>query len=139
MSLFINFMRNNTKNIARALIGFVLFINLQCALLFLWKPSAYSSGFEATGLTGDFFIRSLGILFIMWNIPYLVAFLEPKKHRISLFEAITMQSIGLAGETLLLLSLPPDHISMHNSLTRFILFDSIGLSALILSAIITRS
>ena len=125
--------------IARALIGYVVFVNLQSAILFLWKPDIYAPGFEISGFVGDTFIRSLGILFLMWNVPYLVALINPRKYRISLYEAIIMQTIGLVGETLLLLSFPKTHTLLYGSVSRFILFDSIGLLALIISAWLTRS
>ena len=124
--------------LARILIGLVLFFNIQCAILFLWKPEAFASSFELTGTPGMEMVRGLGLLFLMWNVPYAVALFNPQKHRISLFEAIAMQTIGLVGETFICLTLPSTHFIARNTLFRFIAFDSSGLVALLLAVWITR-
>jgi len=123
---------------ARLLVGAVLLINVQCALLFLWQPAAYAPGFELTGVVGEQIVRAIGLLFLMWNVPYAVAFIDPQKYRVSLYEAIAMQAIGLFGETLLLLGLPPSHLALRATVTRFIAFDGSGLLALLLAAWVTR-
>jgi hypothetical protein len=48
-----------------------------------------------------------------------------------LTEAVIMQIIGAAGETLLLSSLQGDHLAIRSTVTRFILFDSIGVLLLV--------
>ncbi len=50
----------------------------------------------------------MGVLFLMWNVPYAVALWHPLRHRISLYEALAMQAIGLLGESLIYLSLSPE-------------------------------
>jgi hypothetical protein len=124
--------------IGRLLIGTVLVINVQCAALFLWTPEAYAPSFELSGTSGEAMMRALGLLFLMWNVPYAFAAINPQKYRISLFEAILMQAIGLSGETLLLLGLPPGHQALRAATLRFIFFDGGGLLALILAALVTR-
>jgi len=94
------------KWLGRVLIGTVLFINVQCALLFLLQPRVYVPGFGLEGGMGIVYVRGIGLLFLMWNVPYFISVLDPMKYRVSLYEAIVMQAIGLVGETLLLLSLP---------------------------------
>jgi hypothetical protein len=116
--------------IPRSLIGLVLFFNLESALVFLWNPQVYVAGFGVQGAVGNVIVRSIGLLFVMWNVPYLVAFLHPIKHRVSLIESIAMQSIGLLGETVLLLTLAPGLLEINNTLSRFIWFDSGGLLCL---------
>lgn len=130
--------KKNNLWLGRILIGGVLFINVQCAVLFLWQPALYSPGFELSGVAGEQTVRSIGLLFLMWNVPYIVAALDPQKHRTSLYEAIAMQAIGLVGESLLLWGLPPGHQALQNTVTRFIFFDSGGLLALLLAAWITQ-
>ena len=120
--------------LSRALIGAVFAINLQCALLFIWQPGQYSAGFELDGATGAAAVRGIGILFLMWNVPYAVALVDPCKHRVSLYQAIAMQAIGLAGESFILWSLPIVHQVARQSVTRFIIFDGAGLVALLLAA-----
>jgi hypothetical protein len=124
---------------ARLLIGTVAFFNLQCAGLFIIFPTAYSPSFELAGVPGRAMLQGLGLLFIMWNIPYLVALSDPIKRKISLTEATIMQTIGLVGESLLMITLPPGHDILRASVFRFILFDAAGLFLLCAAAlIITR-
>jgi len=123
--------------LARMLIGLVTFLNLQCAVIFLLFPDSYSSGFELAGIPGEVQVRGLGILFIMWNIPYIVALADPIRFRVSLYEAIVMQAVGLIGETSLLITLPPGHTALQFTAHRFIGFDGAGLGLLILAAILT--
>jgi hypothetical protein len=46
-------MRNNRLFPSRLLIGIVLFLNLQCALVFLWRPGDYTAGFGLSGAAGE--------------------------------------------------------------------------------------
>ena len=78
---------------------------MQCALIFLISPSWFAPSYELNGEVGDVVIRAFGILFLMWNVPYLFAAWNPQRHRVSLWQAIIMQTIGLIGETGILLSL----------------------------------
>jgi hypothetical protein len=74
----------------------------------------------------------------MWNVPYVVALINPVKHRVSLYEAIAMQGIGLIGESFILWGLPEKYFILQESTWRFILFDGAGLAALIIAAGIIR-
>jgi hypothetical protein len=111
---------------------------MQCAVRFIFHPELFSPGFELSGMPGAAAVRGMGVLFLMWNVPYIVALIHPRRHRISLYEAIAMQAIGLAGETLILRSLPETHPVARQSVMCFILFDAGGLAALCLAAWITR-
>jgi hypothetical protein len=119
--------------LARLPIALVLGWNLQCALAFLWAPEAYAPAFEVGGAVGAALVRSLAILFLMWNVPYALALWHPQRHRLSLTEALLMQTIGLLGETLLLASLPLGHAALRATAQRFILFDAAGLLLLVLA------
>jgi hypothetical protein len=123
---------------ARLLIGLVLLINLLCAGKFLTSPERFIGGFELIGDIGIAVVRGIGILFLMWNVPYLVAFFNPLKRIISLYEAIVMQAIGLIGESWISASLSGTHSVIQASLHRFILFDALGLAALFLAACIAN-
>jgi hypothetical protein len=46
-----------------------------------------------------------------------------------------MQGIGLAGETLLLRSIPGTHVSLRASILRFVIFDAVGLLLLLFAFI----
>ena len=114
----------------RCLIGLVTLFNLDAAFAFLFTPYDYSGGFELTGTPGDAVIQGMGLLFLMWNIPYLVALVNPVRYKISLIEAVVMQAIGVIGETILLLTLKGEHPLIQASVLRFILFDGGGLIVL---------
>ena len=122
---------------ARILIGLVFFFNVQCALAFLIVPQRYAPGFELSGPVGEGMVRGMGILFLMWNVPYAVALAHPIHRRVSLLEALAMQAIGLIGESLLLATLEPGHAILRGSVLRFILFDGAGLVALLLAWTLT--
>jgi len=113
--------------LARGLIAIVTAWNLQAALVFILWPERYVSGFELTGVPGMAAVRGTGILFVMWNVPYLVALWHPRKNRLALGMALVMQSVGLVGESMLLTTLPAGHALLSTSITRFIVFDGSGL------------
>jgi hypothetical protein len=125
-------------NLARLLVGIVFVWNVQCALAFLIRPEAYAAGFELAGAVGQAVMQSLGVLFLMWNVPYAVALWHPVKHRTALFEAVTMQAIGVAGESWILWGLGHEHAILRSSITRFIWFDAAGLALLLVAACLVR-
>ncbi len=128
----------NRLLVARILIGIVLFLNLQCALVFIGTPDSYAQGFGLSGAIGNVMVQALGVLFVMWNVPYAFALLHPQKNRLSLLEAVIMQSIGLAGEASLLIFSPGVSADIYRSITRFIFFDSLGLVLLLLASWFAR-
>ena len=113
--------------LARLLIGVVFFLNVQCALAFLITPRNYAPAFELGGAPGAGMVRGMGILFLMWNVPYAVALWQPLRHFVSLTEAVVMQAVGLVGESLVWLELPLQHATARDSILRFIWFDGGGL------------
>lgn len=125
--------RNYTPVIARVLIGIVFLWNVQCGIVFLLWPENYAPGFELPGAPGEAAIQGLGVLFLMWNVPYAVALWNPLRQRVSLMEATAMQGIGLLGETWIYASLPAAYALARASIARFILFDALGLVLLILA------
>ena len=116
---------------ARLLIAVVVTWNLECALVFLLKPGVFAPGFELAGIPGAAAVRGFAVLFVMWNIPYLVALWHPQRHRLSLWEALAMQAVGVIGESFILFSLPAGQAILHASLLRFITFDASGVVALL--------
>jgi len=125
--------------LARLLTAAVIAWNLQAAFIFLMNPDAYISAFELNGVAGAAAVRGLAVLFVMWNVPYLVACWQPRRQRLSLWEALAMQAIGVLGETFILLGLPPGHSLLADSLLRFIAFDAAGLPALGAALLLTRA
>lgn len=124
--------------LARILVGVVLVINVQCAIAFLLDPVRYAPAYELIGIPGKAAIQGFGILFLMWNVPYTVAFFNPIHHRISLYEADIMQLIGLIGETFIYIGLPPGYLILKGSLLRFMIFDGLGLLVLLLATLIVK-
>ena len=120
--------------LARLAILPVFLWNIQCAFAFLFWPARFTTAFELSGTPGEAALRGVGVLFLMWNIPYAVALWHPVRYRITLYEATAMQTIGLLGETLIWLSLPPAHSLLQSSLARFIAFDGLGLILLLLAS-----
>ena len=119
---------NKLRFLSSLLIGFVFFINVQAGIDFYFNPQKYTSAFELSGIPGDVSVSGVGLLFLMWNIPYAFALWNPIRHAISLFQAILMQTFGVVGETIILFRIPDQiHPDLSNSIERFILFDGIGL------------
>ncbi len=115
---------------ARILIGVVIAWNLQAAWVFLISPGSVAPAYELAGVAGKAAVRGVAVLFVMWNIPYLVACWHPRRRRVSLLEALAMQFIGVVGESLILSRLGPGHALLAASLLRFIAFDTAGLALL---------
>ena len=113
--------------IARLLVAVVIFINLQAALQYILNPNAYSGAFELEGIPGMAAVMGVGILYVMWQVPYVFAAINPIEHRLSLTEAVLMQAIGLLGETWLRSRIPTEHDILRNSILRYIIFDAGGL------------
>jgi len=122
---------NSRLWLARTLIAIVTAWNLQAALVFILWPGRFAPGFELSGVPGMAAVRGTGILFVMWNVPYLVALWHPRKYRLALGLAVVMQLVGLVGESLLLLTLPEGHPPLRSSILRFILFDGSGMLLLL--------
>jgi len=123
--------------IPRILISIVTFFNLQCAIAFLVSPARYAPAFEVSGVPGASLVSALGILFLMWSVPYIFALYHPFKHRTSLIQAVIMQTIGLMGESILYLNTPAFHTLLRQTALRFIVFDGGGLILLFTAFLLT--
>lgn len=123
---------------ARILVGAVFVANLTAAVPFVLHPARYAAGFEMSGVPGAVFVRSLGILFLMWNAAYPPVIAAPHRQHTLLYVLIAMQAIGLIGETWMFVTLPEGYPALAASGLRFIAFDSGGLLALLLAALLLR-
>ncbi len=132
-------MNGKRLNLVRFLIGVVLLINLQCALVFLWQPEHYMGGFGLSGEVGQGMLRAMGLLFLMWNVPYIFALWHPLKNFTSLVEAVIMQSIGFIGETVILVIGNYQDPLVYSSVKRFILFDGSGLVLLAAALLVVQN
>lgn len=73
----------------------------------------------------------------MWNVPYVIAFKNPIKFMTSYLEAVILQLFGLVSESIdVLNSCGP--VSLQSSVTRFILFDYIGLILLLTGFLVLK-
>jgi hypothetical protein len=124
---------------ARLFIGIVIAWNLQAALSFIFSPNEYVASYELSGIPGEAALRGIGILFLMWNVPYLFAIQNPIRYKLALYLAILMQLVGLIGESHILSTLSKDHIVLRNSISRFIIFDGLGLLLLILAYLVIQN
>ena len=112
--------------LVRLLTGLVFAWNVQAALVFILWPASFAPGFELNGVAGDAAVRGVGVLFLMWNVPYAAALWNPVRFRLALTLALVMQVIGVIGESFILAGLPSGHAVLRASLLRFILFDGMG-------------
>lgn len=126
----------NKSIFPRLLIAIVLFLNVQSAVEFLARPGAYMGGFGLEGVVGEQMVRAMGLLFLMWNVPYAFALANPMRNKISLIEAAIMQAIGLAGETCILLLGGPYPARITTTILRFIAFDGGGLVLLVIALVL---
>jgi hypothetical protein len=116
---------------ARLLIAVPLFLNLQAALQFMLQPHLFIFSFQLEGVPGRAAIAGYGILFLMWQVPYLFALLHPVRFKISLWQALIMQTIGVVAESILLSTIPIEYALLRGSITRFIIFDDAGVVILL--------
>lgn len=113
--------------ISRLLIAIVSAWNLQAAIIFIVSPQSFVHAYELSGAAGEAAVRGVGVLFLMWNVPYVFAAIHPIRFRLGLMFALLMQLIGLLGESYISSTLTMDHEVLRGSILRFIIFDGAGL------------
>ena len=123
--------------LARGALLTVLAWNLSAALPYRLWPADYAGAFELSGAPGQAAVRGIGLLFLMWAVPFIPAILHPVRHRVALVIVLAMQAIGLAGESLLLMTLPAGHAALRATGLRFIALDGLGLILLTIAYRIT--
>ena len=124
--------------LARAALMAVLLANLSAAVPYVACPADYATAYELTGTPGEVIVRGLGILFLMWAVPFIPAILQPTRNRVAFTCVLAMQVIGLAGESLMMATLPPGHDTLSATGWRFIAFDGTGLVLLSFSYLVTQ-
>ncbi len=123
---------------SRLLIAFVAAWNVQAASQFIGWPARFVGAYELSGAAGEAAVRGVGVLFLMWNLPYLPAALHPVRFRLALTLSVWMQATGLIGESYILSTLTADHLLLRTSILRFIAFDATGLLLLLLAWALTQ-
>ena len=119
--------------LARLALAVVFCLNVSCALAFVARPEAYAPGFEVSGVPGEALVRGIGFLFLMWNVTYPLAIWRPYRYRWLFLIIVVQQAIGLAGETWMLLTLPPAHAALAATGYRFVAFDGGGFVAMLVT------
>lgn len=119
--------------IARALVAIVFAWNMQCALTFVFQPTSVMSAYQLYGTIGTAIIQGMGIAFLMWNVTYPAVIVAPGKFRSLFIVMIIQQTIGLIGETWILLNIGSGTADLGTSITRFVVFDAAGLVLLSLA------
>ena len=122
---------------SRLLIAIVTAWNLQAAIIFIVSPGSFVHAYELSGVAGEAAVRGVGILFLMWNVPYMFAAIHPLRFRLGLVFALLMQLTGLLGESLIFSTLPVEHAVLRSSILRFITFDGAGLVLLFFAWLLT--
>lgn len=112
---------------ARIAVALVFALNVQCALQFVLWPASFAGAYELSGVAGEAAVRGLGVAFLMWNATYPAVIASPRRFRSLYVVVIAQQTIGLIGESAILLSLPAGHEILAESIQRFIAFDATGL------------
>jgi hypothetical protein len=114
---------------ARAVVALVCFWNLTAAVPFVLRPSAYLHSFEVAGggIGAEALVRGLGVLFLMWQVPFLPVIWHPGRHRNCHICVLGMQFVGLLGESIMLFTLPAGHAPLRATGWRFVFFDGTGL------------
>ena len=121
------------NHVARVALSAVLLANLSAAIPYLARPADYVATFELSGAPGEVAVRGLGLLFLMWAVPFIPAIVHPVKYRIAFVCVLVMQVIGLLGESLMLVGLAAGHATLRATGLRFIAFDGAGLGILLMA------
>ncbi|MDY7080355.1 MAG: hypothetical protein SXV54_26030 [Chloroflexota bacterium] len=130
--------RHATLWLTRMALVVIFCFNVSCALIFIARPADYAPGFEVNGVAGEVLVRGMGILFLMWNVTYPLAIWHPWHYRWLFLIIIIQQVIGLAGETWMLLTLPPGHAALTATGHRFVAFDGGGLVAMLVTFVLMQ-
>lgn len=123
--------------ITRLLIAIVTVWNIQAAFQFIIAPARFVSSYELSGVAGEAAVRGVGVLFLMWNVPYVFALICPWRFRLALLLAVLMQLTGLLGESYIFSTLTGDHVTLRTSILRFIAFDGMGVILLLIAWLLT--
>jgi len=124
--------------IARLLVGIITVFILQAAFAFIFSPGGFVYAYELSGAAGEAAVRGFGVLFLMWNVPYLFAILDPVRYRLALYFAMFTQLIGLIGVSCIFFTLSVEHVTLRNTNLRFIVFNAIGLLLLAIAYFLVK-
>ena len=108
----------------------VFAVNVQCALSFALDPQSFVGAYELqkAGSAGLAAVQGIGVAFLMWNCTYPAVIASPKRFFALAVVVLVQQTVGLVGETAILLQLPAGYETLAASVVRFIQFDAFGLA-----------
>jgi hypothetical protein len=109
---------------------------LTAAIPYVMAPARYVASFEVDGVGGEALVRGLGIVFLMWQVPFVPVVMNPARFRVCLVCLVAMQAIGLAGESWMLAGLPAGHAALRATGWRFVAFDAAGLAILVVAMLV---
>ncbi len=121
--------------VMRIVYAIVFIVNIQCAISFILWPDSFAPTYELSGVPGATAVQGMGIVFLMWNATYPAVIISPRRFRSLAIVVLVQQAIGLVGESWILASLPVQYSTLIAGITRFVIFDAIGL-VLMLAAFI---
>jgi hypothetical protein len=124
--------------LARFFILLITAWNVQAGVVFMLSPVSFVRAYELSGEAGEAAVRGVGVLFLMWSVPYFFAVWNPLRYKLALTCAVLMQVVGLAGESYILSTLSMEHEILRTSILRFIAFDGVGLFLLMLAYFLVR-
>ena len=136
-----NFFPKNKRlciNVTRVCFSAVFVMNIICAFQFILFPDSFAPSYELAGRSGQAAIQGIGVAFLMWNTTYPAFIFNPSKYSILGIVILIQQIIGLLGESLIASTLSSDHFMLIESITRFIIFDGVGLIVMMLGYLILR-
>lgn len=120
--------------VCRACFALVFIVNVQCAFSYIFMPESFAGGFQLSGIEGAVAVQGIGVAFLMWNATYPAFIARPQRFCVLGVVILFQQAIGLVGESMIYLSLPEfGYAQLAHSITRFIVFDAIGLVFMMLS------
>lgn len=112
----------------RVCFALVFIVNIQCALSYVVMPESFTGGFQLSGIPGVVAVQGIGVAFLTWNATYPVFIVSPLRFKTLGIVVVIQQIIGLVGESVILLDLPSmGYAQLAESISRFILFDALGL------------
>lgn len=119
--------------LVRGLLIFIQVYNLNAAISFMFAPDAYVPMMALEGIPGKVAIQGVGLLFLMWQVPYFFALADPIRYKVGVWMALIMQVIGVVGETILYFQIPETYPTLRSSIISFIIFDAIGVLILLIA------
>jgi hypothetical protein len=123
--------------LARIFILLVTGWNVQASIYLIYHKQNLAMSLGVPGMSGQALILGIAVLFLMWNVPYIIAAIHPVAHRLSLVEALIMQAIALVGEVIIRGSFPALPAPLSSTISTYIIFDICGLVLLLAALLVT--